>query len=248
MSDYLNSLVTRTLGLAPVVQPRPASLFEPVASAGVVSDPAFEVSENVATQPVAVPSQHVAHEPFAVPVRASERAVESAAPLTVVPTQALPVSVLPSGVTPAETFLEEDWERSREVRDQELSPLPGETDSLTSATETRRHQPTSTLIKPEVRIVSQTANREPVQSTVTTPPLEPVISNSTRPDTVARSRELNAQAAEPAEAPETVVVTIGRVDVRAIFAPPQAAPRPTRTQPQPLSLDEYLKQRSEGRR
>lgn len=248
MSDYLNSLVTRTLGLAPVVQPRPASLFEPVAPLGPVSEPVFEVSENVATQPVAVLSQHVAHEPFAVPVQASERAVESAAPLTVVPTQALPVSVLPSGVTPAETFLEEDWERSREVRDQELSPLPGETDSLTSATETRRHQPTSSLIKPEVRIVSQTVNREPVQSTVTTPPLETVISNSTRPDTVARSRELNAQTAEPAEAPETVVVTIGRVDVRAIFAPPQAVPRPTRTQPQPLSLDEYLKQRSEGRR
>jgi hypothetical protein len=63
-----------------------------------------------------------------------------------------------------------------------------------------------------------------------------------------RTRNVNAQAAEAPEAPESVVVTIGRIDVRAIFAPPQAVRRANRTQPQPMSLDEYLKQRSEGRR
>jgi hypothetical protein len=248
MSDYLNSLVTRTLRLAPVVQPRPASLFEPVSAAGPVSEAPFAVSENVATQEVAVPSHHKADEPFAVPVQASEHAVESAAPYTVPPAQALPVSLLPSRVTPLSTFLKGDWDRPREVRDQELSSLPGETDSATSATETPRHQPTASLIKPEVRIVSQVANHEPVQPLSTASPLAPTPSNATRADSISRSRDLDAQTGAVAEAPETVIVTIGRVDVRAIFAPPQAAPRPSHTQPQPLSLDEYLKQRSEGRR
>jgi hypothetical protein len=65
---------------------------------------------------------------------------------------------------------------------------------------------------------------------------------------LSKSRNLNTQANDVAEAPETVVVTIGRVDVRAIFPAPQPVPRANRPQSQALSLDEYLKQRSEGRR
>jgi hypothetical protein len=51
-----------------------------------------------------------------------------------------------------------------------------------------------------------------------------------------------------AEGAETITVTIGRVDVRAVFSTPPS-PRVSRTQPRaPMSLDEYLKQRSGGRR
>jgi len=50
--------------------------------------------------------------------------------------------------------------------------------------------------------------------------------------------------------PPTVQVTIGRVEVRAVTAPPSAAPqRPLeRRMAARLSLDEYLRQRNEGRR
>lgn len=54
------------------------------------------------------------------------------------------------------------------------------------------------------------------------------------------------QFPEP-ETPQTISVTIGRVDVRAVFPQPQA-PRVRRAHPAPMSLDEYLKQRSEGRK
>ena len=47
------------------------------------------------------------------------------------------------------------------------------------------------------------------------------------------------------ESSHTVQVTIGRVEVRAIFTP--SAPQPPRPRPVPtLSLDEYLKQRDGG--
>jgi hypothetical protein len=47
--------------------------------------------------------------------------------------------------------------------------------------------------------------------------------------------------------PPTINITIGRVDVRAVFTQPQAQP-PRRAHPAPMSLDEYLKQQSEGRK
>jgi len=247
MSDYLNSLVSRTLHLAPVVQPRPVSFFEPV-SAGPVDEAPFAVSENVVTQRLATPGPPRTHEPFAVPVQSQEIVFENAPPHTVREAQVLPPALLPTQVPQASTFAAGEWERTREVRDQELSSRLVETDSITSATETRRHQPSPSLIKPEVRIVSSASDREPVQPSLTAPPLANVPAYAARPDAFSQSSKLKAQAGDAADAPETVVVTIGRVDVRAIFAPPQAAPRAARTQPQPLSLDEYLKQRSEGRR
>lgn len=246
MSDYLNSLVGRALRLAPVVQPRPASLFEPVAAAAPVNEAAFAVSENVATQEVAARSQPAAHESFDPPVQKTERAFEHASSHTILPTQALPATLLPTQVTPA-TFSEGDWISTREVRDQEPLSRSRDTEFKTSTSEVPDH-PTPFLIKPEVRIVSSATDPESVQPSLTAPPIAPVFSSATGPDSSLPTRNLTAQAAEPGEAPETVVVTIGRVDVRAIFPPPQAAPRATRSQPQPLSLDEYLKQRSEGRR
>lgn len=244
MSDYLNSLVTRTLGLAPVVQPRPASLFEPAAS-GPVSEATFAVAENAVGMPDNAPvTARMEQQPLDIPARTKEPVVENF-PVHAVP----PPILLPTQVLPATTFLEGilDRESKREVRDQELSPRSTETNSTTSANEDR-HQPTPFLIRPEVRIVSAANDGETVQPLPSTPALTPVTPNATRADSLSQSRKLNAQAGDVREAAETVVVTIGRVDVRAIFPPPQAPPRAARTQPQPLSLDEYLKQRSEGRR
>jgi hypothetical protein len=48
--------------------------------------------------------------------------------------------------------------------------------------------------------------------------------------------------------PPAIHVTIGRVEVRARFAPPPPVPEKPRTRPSGLTLDEYLRQRSEGRR
>jgi len=62
----------------------------------------------------------------------------------------------------------------------------------------------------------------------------------THPTTHGREAEMPV---EP-----TIRVTIGRVDVRLVQPPTAAKPPPTRTATPPaLSLDEYLKKRSEGR-
>jgi hypothetical protein len=49
--------------------------------------------------------------------------------------------------------------------------------------------------------------------------------------------------------PPVIRVTIGRIEVRAVMAPAAPAPLPSRKTPTgTLSLEEYLKQRSEGKR
>jgi hypothetical protein len=50
------------------------------------------------------------------------------------------------------------------------------------------------------------------------------------------------------EAPPTIQVTIGRVEVRAEFPSPRQMPAAAAAKRSALSLDDYLKQRSEGRR
>jgi hypothetical protein len=62
-------------------------------------------------------------------------------------------------------------------------------------------------------------------------------------------RPTEANVAAPSRAaPEVVRVTIGRIDVRAELSAPNPRPAPRRPEPARLSLDDYLKQRAEGRR
>src|SRR5215510_5279782 len=80
MSDYLNSLVSRTLGLTPVVQPRLASFFEPV-SAGPANEPAMEVSEARTPRETFAPPVQVTTELPDTPVQSREANVESRRPI-----------------------------------------------------------------------------------------------------------------------------------------------------------------------
>lgn len=57
------------------------------------------------------------------------------------------------------------------------------------------------------------------------------------------------QSGSAAPEPPVIRVTIGRIDVRAQFPAPAPSPVPARrTRPAALTLDDYLKQRSEGKR
>ena len=58
-----------------------------------------------------------------------------------------------------------------------------------------------------------------------------------------------AHGSERTDEPPHVTVTIGRVDVRAVFPAPVAAPRAPAPRPGPkTTLTEYLKQRERGQR
>jgi hypothetical protein len=65
----------------------------------------------------------------------------------------------------------------------------------------------------------------------------------------ASTHQMPASRVEPVEAETTLHVHIGRIDVRAVTAPTpvQTAQRAPKPKPS-LSLDDYLKQRSEGKR
>jgi len=245
MSDYLNTLIARTLRLEPVVQPRLASLFEPV-SPGPVNQPASEVSETRSLEetlprPTAELSQRKEKkEPNAESSVTNEQA---AVVLQSQPMRAslLPASLLPAPVMPASPFSINDTAGTREVRNEELARPLAHTDPITTSSKTDSNT-TPSRIKPEVRIISTATDRGQIQ------PLPSVPAYAAPPSPLSSARNAGIQASTPAEAPEAVVVTIGRVDVRAIFPPSPATPRPHRVQQQSMSLDEYLKQRSEGRR
>jgi len=81
---------------------------------------------------------------------------------------------------------------------------------------------------------------------VVSPELKPSEPHPQRPPTTAAEDRAGA-AARSASAP-AIHVTIGRVEVRAV-TPPAPAVKPRRAAPSPsLPLEEYLKQRNEGRR
>ena len=56
-----------------------------------------------------------------------------------------------------------------------------------------------------------------------------------------------ALPATPTTTP-SISVTIGRVDVRAVFPQPQEQKRARPSRPAPMSLDEYVKQQNKGRK
>ena len=236
MSDYLNTLVARTLRLGPVVQPRLASLFEPV-SPGPANQPAPEFFEtrSLPSQPVAELSDLPGEKKEAN----TNSGVTNERTNVVLQSQPMRATVLPAPVMPPSPFSINDTADTRKVRNEESAPPAARTDSTSTKTDSN---PTPSRIKPEVRIVSTATDREQIQ------PLNSMPAYAAPPSPLSSARNAGIHAATPEEAPETVVVTIGRVDVRAIFPTPPPAPRSNGVQQKTMSLDDYLKQRSEGRR
>jgi hypothetical protein len=63
------------------------------------------------------------------------------------------------------------------------------------------------------------------------------------------TRRAFAETMRTNDAPPAINVTIGRIDVRAVFSQPSPPPRARRSErPAAMSLGEYLKQRNEGHR
>lgn len=65
---------------------------------------------------------------------------------------------------------------------------------------------------------------------------------------VAPTRMSVVETPKSEDGPASITVTIGRVDVRAVFQQPTVARTTRARQPAAMSLEEYLKQRNEGRR
>lgn len=270
MSDYLNNLVTRTLGLAPGVRPRLASLFEPSSSV------AADFSVNAQTRPEKI---HEA-ETRIQPVSALSLRLGNSHSTEPESTQFDRVNATGAVETPQSEARELSQERF--TRRNELSMFATQTPTSAAYRANRLEGTvneayplldlTSKIAQPVLRVkssmLSESSTRspqEPAGGLLGTEPLSPayrdlletmavraraaqVLVASMQSKDVSSFPTQNASTAFPApEVEPKISITIGRVDVRAVFPQPQAE-RTRRVHPAPMSLDEYLKRRNEGRR
>ncbi len=270
MSDFLSNVVARSLGIAETVRPRLPSLFEPYRRAG--GSLALRVESSV-TGAVDVEQDHegtataTGHfepgrgarpsAPTSLPSRASDSAQ---APWRSAHNLRLE---LVDNNRPPGPLQAESWAGERgPVRD--LLPAGAPLDLSSSS-----HHPTEApfVLNPLASVVGR--KREPDLTQDQTPgaPSEPesgapnvavpghfppLQSRRVARPTYASPAAIGARGHAPlptnGSTEPAVHVTIGRVEVRAIFPDPparrlpMAKPRPT------LSLDEYLKQRDRGER
>jgi hypothetical protein len=272
MNDFLDNLVTRSLGLAEVVRPRPLSLFEPLQPTGPFAADHFSLDQD------GEPSSGVE------PIRPASSVPDAQLP------EAPPASREPRRVG-------EDRRKGEDRREGEaLAEPPPDPPSPDSVQVARRsasgfaqllipHQPMMPAPVAgiaEMRVVSpvttpadrqvpretaqviatdQAAPEHPAAPPEALMPPPPSRTLLVAPAIAPRPGErqsseirLSDRAAVPPSSPEaaaqtapTIKITIGRVDVRAVMPErPASRPVPQRRSPA-VSLEEYLKRRSGGK-
>ncbi len=255
MSDFLNRLVDRTLQLAPVVQPRLASLFEPQPTAAApetvtlpVDSQSSEAAPEAVSSTISLPiqaSRPALSETVAVDARAHRKTIIAEDPGSAEQPANPPPSLRPPPLPGNDLKTHNVPDAEPAALHEKRSAFSAEAVNSSSAAE---NFVTRTAKEKELRLDSPAKNRQRVQPTLISPKPPSMTIPYEAQQPIRTTRRDNAQASIPAEQPETVVVTIGRVDVRAVFTPPTATRQPTHEAAKPMSLDQYLKQRSEGRR
>lgn len=225
MADFLGRLAERTLGLAEVVQPRPTPLFAPGA-------------------PLAGESRDLGAGPAA--------SLADAPPLLQPPGVISPASVPPSSPQPVPAPMLRDEAGTvqldrRESARSSPTPLSMRLVHGREVLPEPRRQPTPSasvappelpLLVPEHHMGKQPELPRMSLSREFSAPGQPI----SRPAAASRRDQLSP------ESPPSVHVTIGRIEVLAAPPAPQPA-RPSRGPVQPtLTIEEYVKQRTQGRR
>ena len=267
MSDFLGNLAMKSLGLAPLVQPRPLSQFEALPAEGAFAGrlaaegraaPADLLTEAVRDTRPERPMLRMSVEgrsaPFDTPpaVSVPRAQVEHPAPV-----QPLAVSV-PQVASQADTSGPALQRTPAPNSPAELTPaslghpqpraMPApelfERSSWTSPRPTPAPQlagPPSASAPLTETLASDSHTAPPARRTVLRPVIEQI-----RPSPPAASAESRTQ---PTESVPTVSVTIGRVEVRAALSP-EASARRAAAGAKPaasISLNDYLRLRSGGK-
>lgn len=264
MSDYLDNLVARSLGLAEVVQPRPLSIFEPLQPTGLPAPDPNSLEE--------VGEQSSNLEPLRVASSAPDVELSEAPPAR--------RREAPSG-TPSQHPVQVTRRSERQstpllIPHQPLMPAPGAGDAdmrvdrseyaAPAAQQTVDSQPAVGEHAP-LRVVFQAATPSDPQSTAAQEATPLIPAHGTAPSSRAllvapeitpRPNDRQERGDPWSDGPEpvpaaqretapTIKITIGRVDVRAVM-PERPAPRPApAARNSALSLEEYLNQRSGGK-
>jgi hypothetical protein len=269
MNDYLHNLVARTLQLAPVVRPRLPSLFEPMAAGQAVnnSPPPETHEDGTAAGPVPGVFRTTVRPPDKEPPvkfetgsqpttgktiereagenrDASRRAISRPGELA---------RATPQIVAPLPFQMGPEAPSIRRLIAQVAQPQVPKNgaEASTSEPEANGSPPQSKFVTQQIASSGEESSRgrrDLIETTATRARASRLTRPATQPSQTERF--VAAHQADSVPAPDTtptINVTIGRVDVRAVFPQPQAPPA-RRAHPAPMSLDDYLKQRSEGRK
>jgi len=221
MSDYLDNLIAQSVSSTEMLRPRPVSLFEPPPA---TSSPA----------PLEQVQQEAADVPEPVPPRLSPRGVERPAAAT--RPAAEPAAERPSPEPAVERPAPEPVVERAVV---ELTAPPAT--RLTAETVSTSHEVAlpSAVAGPEHRVLLQRVVALAGRSLSAPIVARPQVSSHREP----ASSPVTSLGVQPEP---TIHVTIGRVEVRAVMPPAAPVAQPSPPPGPKLTLEEYLKRRSEG--
>jgi hypothetical protein len=207
MSDFLSRLASRSLGLAPVVEPVIPAMASPLSGA----EGSLGFREVTEERPAAITQNPDA------PIGADQPPP-------------------PEAQGPA-SFQNSSGESSLPARRSSHAPRAAENTAPEAAPDSARTRPATRPVLPEQPEL--TLPRWDGATAQTAAPTSGVHTGTIRRDPVRSERD----------EPVPIRVTIGRIEVRAEFPSSQARPAAaSRSKPSTLSLESYLKQRSEGKR
>jgi len=223
MSDFLSNLIARSFTDAPVIQPRVPSLFE------TATDESFD-SPQSSTAP-------------------------GAAPETAGRTRALPSKLSPI----RETATTNPVTNVFAVRAEERMPQSDDSGGQRSLAIAEPSQPNVRAVK--VKKIEPETKKLELERDEVIAPVDSLRAREKRDNKTGvaevfpdprRSQLRRRKDFSPAEQPSStsapvIRVTIGRVEVRAVH-PPAPAPKPAKTTPPKLSLEDYLHKRERGAR
>ena len=238
MSDYLGAIAAKSLDMAPVVQPRPVSLFEPVHTEGTfgagdrfpkgamngLSD--FDHDETTEMRlTTGIRPQTRLHQPMANSI------MDHAVPLKP-----------PKSIDPVPLRPQQDLDRIPQtlhelpdtIIDKKSPRIPSQVTRLLPAGEQRTSRVKPSIERMETDLPKVPGNLEAMG-------MVPVSRGSVAPSLRITKTMPFQSSKEP-----TIQVTIGRIEVRA-KTPPVSSPR-QRPAPKTMSLDEYLGKRNGGGR
>jgi hypothetical protein len=251
MSDYLSYVAARSLNLTTVVQPRLASLFEPLPNSIHTPDLPSELVETSAIERIAESAEPPSSK---TTVPSPTVALPPPSPLTNAPVSATSLPSTPPTSTPTPSVITPSTSGPSPPAAEALAPKMAASNSFPPATEISRsyQEPVeyASLVQPQPAIVHLSATQS---SRLTISPSEPKSSLEPRslvptrpviqPPIAALPKPPFSPPVVKPSTPPTIQVSIGRIDVRAIATP--TPPRRTSTPSQPkLSLEEYLRSRS----
>jgi len=259
MNNYLNNIVARSLNAVEVIQPRVPLLFEPVS--------------HVTSAPMPWPSETESLDEYPPTEKPAAESLDALTDPTIGPVVTVVAEPPAYPVVGATHLPSRERERERTDERNSIQPPANELRQAGPNEELHLKTPTRNDSLPQKRSVVRsrqpdldlegTVNRKPKltasrssqyyrQPDLSTMhlagPLKPLARLASESNGFpAISPNSGDVRLEPSESP-TIRITIGRVDVRALMPPPQPPiSRPARPKPN-LSLDDYLKQREEGKR